>query len=139
MNLLALRTELNTDPAAIGYAGKSHEEIARLINDGSKRSIDDDSDRPTWQLWQCFEPSELLTLAADAVTPQKFKLLQLLCSLPSINPSAARLRPTIVNIFGTGSQSLSRFTAWAKRQGSRAEELKLGRVTESDVADALRS
>jgi hypothetical protein len=137
MDLVALKTEITTDPAAIGYAAvlSDHVAVAKLINTAARQVADTD-DKPIWQLFQCFDPDELTT--AEAVVA-KFRRLQLLCSLASVNPDAKRLRQSIVFIFGAQSQSLTRFDAWAKRSGTRAEELGFGRVTESDVADALRS
>lgn len=131
--LPALKSEITADPLQIGYAGKDHETIARLIN-RTPRQVADDGEKPTWQLFRCFEVSELTAAEAD---PIKFRRLQLILGMPSINPDAARLRQHIVQIFGNPSQSLTRFDNWAKRSGTRAEELGLGRVTESDVADAL--
>lgn len=131
--LTALKAEITADTLRIGYAGKDHEQIARLINN-APRQIPDDGDKPTWQLFRCFEASELTAAEAD---PIKFRRLQLLLGMPSINPDAARLRQHIVQIFGNPSQSLTRFDNWARRSGTRAEELGFGRVTESDVADAL--
>lgn len=135
MNYAELKTELTTDPAGIGYAaaGGDHVALARLINT-APREVPDNSDRPTWQLFACFDQDELT--AAEA-TSAKFRRLQLLCSLASINPDAPRLRQSIVYIFGSSSQTLTRFDRWVKRTGTRAEELGFGRVTESDVAEAL--
>jgi hypothetical protein len=137
MDLVALKTELTTDPAGIGYAAviADHVALAKLINT-SPRQVADADDKPTWQLFRCFDPDELTTAEA---TVAKFRRLQLLCSMPSINPDAARLRQLLVFIFGAASATVGRFDAWAKRSGTRAEELGFGRVTESDVADALRS
>ncbi len=131
--LTALKTEITADPLRIGYAGKDHEAIAKLINN-SPRQVADDGEKPTWQLFRCFEVSELTTAEAD---PIKFRRLQLLCGMPSINPDAARLRQHIIQIFGNPSTTLTRFDNWARRSGTRAEELGFGRVTESNVADAL--
>lgn len=136
MDLVALKTEITSDPAAIGYAEviADHVAVARLVNT-SPRQVADAADHATWELFQCFDPDELT--AAEA-TVAKFRRLQLLCSMPLINPDAKRLRQSIVFIFGAQSASLGRFDNWAKRTGTRAEELGFGRVTESDVANALR-
>lgn len=135
MDLAALKLEITTDPQSIGYAALNgdHVAIARLINT-AERQVADATAKPTWELFQCFDPDELT--AAEAVVA-KFRRIQLLCSMPSINPDAKRLRASIVFAFGAASQTLTRFDNWAKRTGTRAEELGFGRVTESDVADAL--
>lgn len=135
MDLVALKAELQNDPQTIGYAAilADHAAVARLINT-APRSIPQTAERPTWELFQCFELTELLAAEADAA---KFRRLQLLCGMPSINPDAQRLRTHIEFIFGNPSTTRTRFIAWSRRTGSRAEELGFGRVTESDVADAL--
>lgn len=131
--LTTLKDEITNDPLRLGYSSKDHEAITKLINTAA-RQVPDADDKPTWQLFRCFDVSELTAAEAD---PIKFRRLQLLLGMPSINPDAARLRQHIVQVFGNPSQSLTRFDAWAKRSGTRAEELGFGRVTESDVADAL--
>ena len=137
MDLAALKTEITTDPAAIGYAAiiGDHVAVAKLINT-APRNIPETSGRPSWELFQCVEPSELATIEADAAKSNRLKLL---LSMPEINPDARRLRQSIVFIFGAAAQTTTRFDAWAKRTGTRAEELGFGRVTESDIADALRT
>ena len=137
MDLVALKSEITLDPVAIGYAAviTDHVAIARLINT-TQRNVPETSGRPSWELFQCFDPAALAAIEADAA---KFRRLQLLLAMPVINPDARRLRQSIVFVFGDPSQTLTRFDAWAKRTGTRAEELGFGRVTESDVADALRS
>ena len=74
---------------------------------------------------------------ATVVQPAKAAMLQALCSMPSVDPDDKGLRAWIVAIFGQPSATLTAFTKLQKRTGSRSEELGFGRVTESDVADAL--
>lgn len=133
--LQILKTELTTDPLNIGYtaAAGDHVALARLINTAG-RSVPKTQERPLWELIELFDPTELATAEADAA---KFRRLQMLYAMPSVNPDAQRLVQHINFIFGNPSTTRTRFVAWSRRSGSRAEELNLPRVTESDVADAL--
>lgn len=133
--LTALKNELNTDPLGIGYAAvkNDHVALAKLINT-AERSIPQTSERPIWELIELFDPAELATAEADAA---KFRRLQMLYAMPTINPDMRRFMQHVNFIFGNASTTSGRVQAWTKRVGSRAEELGFGRVTESDVADAL--
>lgn len=133
--LQILKTELTTDPLNLGYAalGTDHVALARLVNT-AERSVPKTQERPLWELVELFQPAELATAEADAA---KFRRLQMLYAMPVVNPDAQRLLQHIEFIFGNPSTTRGRFVQWARRVGSRAEELNLPRVTESDVADAL--
>lgn len=137
MNLAALKTEIETDPQQIGYAAANgdHVAIARLINT-APRSVPQTQERPTWEFFSLIDPAELQSVEADAA---KLGRLKLLLSLTAINPDMPRFIQHVNYIFGNPSTTRSRVLQWAQRAGSRAEELGFGRVTESDVADALRS
>ena len=133
--LQILKAELTTDPIALGYAalGADHVALARRINTAA-RSVPQTAEKPAWELFSLFELTELLAAEADAA---KFRRLQLLAALPTVNPDAPRLLQHINFIFGNPSTTRTRFVQWARRSGSRAEELGLPVVTESEVADAL--
>ena len=136
MDLAALKTEITTDPAGIGYAAiiTDHVAVARLINT-AERSVPQKAERPLWEFLELFDPTELATAEADTA---KRARLQTVMACPTINPDAQRLVQHINAIFGNPSTTRTRFLAWQRRIGSRAEELGFGRVTESDIADALR-
>lgn len=135
--LATLKTEITTDPLTLGYQAiiTDHVAVARLVN-SAPRSVPQKAERPLWEFVELFDPTELATAEAD---PAKLRRIQLLCSMPVINPDAQRLVQHVNFVFGNPSTTRTRFLTWQRRSGSRAEELGLDRVTESDVADALRS
>jgi len=133
--LQTLKTELTTDPLNVGYAAiiTDHVELAKRVNTAN-RSVPQTQERPLWEMTSLYDPTELATAEAD---PAKLRRLQMLHSMPVVNPDAPRLVQHINFVFGNPSTTRTRFLQWAVRVGSRAEELGLPRVTESHVADAL--
>jgi len=132
MDLAALKAELTTDPAAIGYAAANgdHVAIARLLNK-SGRSVDSES-LSSGVLVSCLDKTEFTALsAADK------QYLNLFVTAGEV-PMTAEVRQTLRAMFPQGSKTRQNINAATKRNASRAEELGFGRVTESDVADALR-
>ena len=131
MDLAALKTEITSDPATIGYAGKSHEEIAALIN-RSQRTMNREQFSGA-DLASCLDPVEFAALTAVQRT-----WLQMLTTANGLLTLYASLRQDIRAVLATATKSLAKFNNTINRAGSRAEELSLGAVTTSDVADALR-
>ena len=131
MDLVALKAEITSDPQAIGYAEKSHEEIARLLNRPG-RSINSES-LSSGVLVSCLDRVEFAALSAS-----DRNYLNLFVTAGAV-PMTSEVRQTLRALFPAGSSTRQNINRATKRDGSRAEELGLGRVTESDVADALRS
>ena len=131
MDLVALKTEITSDPAAIGYAGNSHEQIAVLIN-RPQRTVNREQFSGA-ELASCFDPVEFAALTAVQRT-----WIQMLTSSNGMLTLYASLRQDIRAVLATATKSLQKFNQTINRSGSRAEELGLGSVTTSDVADALR-
>jgi hypothetical protein len=130
MDLVELKTELTGDPAGLGYAGKLHEDQAILINK-PQRTIDAEA-ISGGVLVSCLDKTEFAALtAADKA------YLNLFVTAGDV-PMSANVRQALRALFPAGSETRNRINAATRRNGSRAEELGLGRVTESDVADALR-
>ncbi len=130
MDLVALKTELTEDPAGLGYAGKSHEDQAILINK-PQRTINAETINGG-VLVSCLDKTEFTALtAADKA------YLNLFVTAGDV-PVTANVRQALRALFPAGSETRNRINAATRRNGSRAEELGLGRVTESDVANALR-
>lgn len=132
MDLTALKTEITTDPAAIGYAATNgdHEQISKLLN-RPQRTIDAETINGG-VLVSCLDKTEFTALSA----PDK-AYLNLFVTAGDV-PVSANVRQALRALFPVGSETRNRINAATRRAGSRAEELGLGRVTESDVADALR-
>jgi hypothetical protein len=127
--LASLKTELTNDPQVIGYAGKSHDEIARLINRPS-RTLDAET-LSSGMLVGCIDRVEFAALpAADK------QYLNLFVTAGDV-PMSNNVRQALRALFPAGSDTRAKINQATRRSGSRAEELGLGRVTESDVADAL--
>jgi hypothetical protein len=130
MDLVALKTEITTDPAGLGYDGKSHEDQAVLINK-QQRTIDAE-EISGGVLVSCLDKTEFTALsAADKA------YLNLFVTAGNV-PVTANVRQALRALFPADSETRRRINAATRRNGSRAEELGFGRVTESDVADALR-
>jgi hypothetical protein len=132
MDLVALKTELTTDPAGLGYAGKSHEDQAVSIN-RPQRTVNRDQFSGA-DFASCLDPVEFAALTAVQRT-----WIQTLTSAYGSLTLYASLRQDIRATLATATKSLAKFNQTINRSASRAEELGLDAVTTSDVADALRS
>jgi len=131
MDLVALKNEITSDPAGIGYAaaGGDHVAIARLLNKPG-RSIDRET-LTSGELVACLDQAEFTALTA----PQK-AYLNLFVTAGSV-PMTKEVNQSLRDLFPAGSKTKKNINAATRRDASRAEELGFGRVTESDVADAL--
>jgi hypothetical protein len=132
MDLIALKTELTTDPAGLGYAGKAHEDQAILIN-RPQRTVNRDQ-FSGGELASCLDPTEFAALTAN-----QRAWIQTLTAASGMLTLYASLRQDIRAVLATATKSLQKFNQTINRAGSRAEELGLGSITTSDVADAFRS
>ena len=133
MDLAALKTEITGDPAAIGYAAANgdHDSIAKLLN-RPQRTIDAES-LSSGVLVSCIDKTEFAALsAADKA------YLNLFVTAGDV-PMTANVRQALRSLFPAQGETRTKINQATRRTGSRAEELGFGRVTESDVADALRS
>lgn len=133
MDLAALKTEITSDPAAIGYAAANgdHEAIAKLLN-RPQRTIDAET-LPSGLLVSCIDRVEFAALqAADK------QYLNLFVTAGDV-PMSTNVRQALRALFPVGSETRTKINQATRRAGSRAEELGFGQVTESNVADALRN
>lgn len=131
MDLVALKNEIQNDPQSIGYSGKSHEDIAKLLN-RPVRNVDRDT-ISGGQIAACLVKADWTALsAADKNYLQVFIAAQDM-------PLTIQLKNELGGLFGVGTGTRTNLLAMLKQSGSRAKELGLGSVTTSDVADALRS
>lgn len=133
MDLAALKTEITDDPTAVGYAAviSDHDAIAKLLN-RPQRIIDAETINGGG-LVSCLDKADF-----SALTAADKQYLNLFVTAGDV-PVTANVRQALRELFPAGSETRKRINAATRREGSRAEELGLGRVTESDVADALRS
>lgn len=141
----ALKTELLTDPAGIGYAASvtagNDTETARIIN--AVRTVP-----PVFTINRGPIPSFLAKNAivrADwtLVSPSDQNLLALILSSETVDMSDANTRASLGGIFPAGSTTRNNFIALANRAASRAEVYPGSpgagtTISVSDVALALR-
>lgn len=130
MNLAALKTEVQTDPLS-RYAGKTDEQIAEALNAPNRTA-----DRETVTGGMIAASVVRAELAALSNADQNY--IRTLISAGEM-PITAQLRTEFGAVFGVGTATRTNLIALLKRTGSRAEELGLGYVTPSHVADAKRS
>lgn len=130
MNLAQLKSELTTDPAGLGLAALGDDAAAVALTAETRQIF-----RETVSgglIVSSVAKSDFATLsAADKA------YLQLLAVCPDI-PLTAQLKTDLSALFPAGSATRTNLVAATKRTGSRADELGLGRVTASDVANARK-
>lgn len=130
MDMAALKNELAQDPLNRGYAGMDDVQAADSLN-ASGRDVDRDS-VTGGEIAASLVRSELAAISA-AERAYVFALL----SCQAI-PLTANFKTELGAVFGPGSATRANVLTLLKRTGSRAEELGLGHVTTSHVADARR-
>lgn len=131
MNLATLKTELTTDPLARGYAGMSDEAAAASLN-AQDRTPSRDS-LTGGELAASVVKAEYSALSA--ADKAYFNMLVPSASLPL----TATLKSELGTLFSAGTATRTNLVALLKRTGTRGEELGIGYVTPSDIANAKRS
>lgn len=131
--LAAWRSELENDPAGLGYAGKSHEEIERLL-ESVERDVDNDRKISGDELFELLDTDEYLAV----VDANKRAVLSDLLRLGAVNPASKGFRKAIDTVFGAQSKTAKNLDKLKKRKGNRWEELALPKPDVSDIANALR-
>lgn len=131
MDLVALKSELTVDPLARGYAGMNDVAAAESLNLPNRQVLR--SVIPTYEIFECIVPSEF-----DALTAPIKSRVQILLGLGSVRVNGSNAQTTLLGAFGVGTATRTALIALARSLGSRSDELGLGRVTPSDVANAKR-
>lgn len=130
MDLQALKTEITADPLARGYSAMTDEQVAESLNKEDRQPNRDtlDSGRFVGSI-----------VAADyaALTADQRDRVRLLAT-PALLFVSTHIRQELGGMFPANSPTRANLIAALKRSGSRGEELGLGRVTPSNVADARR-
>jgi len=135
----ALKTELQTDPQALGYAAPvgvgDDVGTAALLNQVRSGITIFRSRVESWELLACLVKAEW-----DALAAGDKQLYQVLVSLPFVNTADSRIRALFGALFGSATTTRANLLAMAQRQGSRAEQLfgEGASVSPADVARALR-
>lgn len=131
MNLIALKTELTSDPLTRGYAGMDEFAAAVALNTAN-RSVPVDY-LTSAQVFECLDVAEFNGLS----TANKARVDRILglggaikCSAPS------NARDEMLAIFGAATNTRARLAAATSKTVSRGVELGLGFVEPRDVRDA---
>jgi hypothetical protein len=130
MDLAALKNELTTDPLLRNYAAMTDEQAADSLN---LRNRQPDAETLSSGAFV----ASLVSAEYDLLSNGKKDYCRLIAMAGSL-PITAQLKTELAGIFAAGTQTRANLLAAVKRTGSRAEELGLGRVTPSDVANARR-
>lgn len=130
MDLQALNTELTTDPAGLGYATQDDVTAAETLN-----RVDRQADRENLKASLLAGALEMTDY--EALAPAQRRYFDLLISAGEVD-NTPTVRSQLRDLFPQGSATRQNIRAAMKRPGSRAEEIGLGRVTPSNVADARR-
>lgn len=118
--LASLASEITTDPQAIGYAGKTDQAVADLLNrtsgTGTASVFRND-----------IKPAEIVAaiVAADfaALTAVQLAKLQLMLLPGILDATVANTRTIFLGIFSGMTNTINALTSLASRTGSRAEVL----------------
>ncbi len=139
INYSQLKTEIQTDPAALGYApfiaSGSDNAIADLLNAVGAFSINR-TRIPAVEVVNAIVPTEWTALTADEKNRISF-----IVSAGEVDASAANTRSAFLAAFAGGTTTRANLVALQTRPGSRAEAL-FGSgtfVSADDVAKALRA
>lgn len=130
MDLQALKNELTADTLGRGYSNMDDEKAADSLNKSDRQPDRDTLDAGLFV--GCIVAADYAGLTADQ--RDRVRLL----ATPSLLSVSTHIRQELKTMFPVNSATRANLQAALKRQGSRAEELGLGRVTPSDVADARR-
>lgn len=129
-DLAALRAEIDTDPLARGYAGKSDGWVADSITNTIDRVVS----RAT------VSGAEILNATDDGeyglLTAAQQSSWLALCGVDSINTASGVAKSLEASLFGGGTQTRANLLALKNSTVSRAAELGLGSVNVQDVTKA---
>lgn len=137
INYAALKTELQTDPAGLGYAphlaAGADQSLADLLNEVRQSISISRATIPAYEVWEAIVPAEWAALTAN-----ERQRVQTILSMGEVNVQGANTRSSLAAAFGAGTTSRTNLIALQSRQGSRAEQL-FGdgvAVTNEDIAKA---
>jgi len=129
MDLAVLWNEINTDPAGLGYAGKTNAQIAALLN-AATVSVE----RATvsgYEVFECIVPAEWA-----ALTAQEKSRVQLILAMGTVNLQGTNTRASLGATFGAGTATRTALLALQNQTVARTQYLGIGSVTPGDVQRA---
>jgi hypothetical protein len=131
-----LANEITTDPAILGYAGKSDYEIAQIMNTAGA------SGQTIFKAYTLTEDviAGIVRAEYDALAAAgKTYLNEVVLKAARVKTGDATLRSQIAQLFPAGTQTRTNLTALASKSASRGEALfgENTTITDADVARAL--
>jgi len=126
INYISLQSEVKNDPAALGYSGKTDEQITNILNtvgsgtaaDGKSYTIFRNDILPK-EIVNCIDPVDF-----TAATQLSISKLELLFVAAPIDATLTNVRANFQNIFsGASATTKNALSAVAQRNGTRAEVL----------------
>lgn len=112
-----LRAEIQTDPNGLGYAGKSDNDAAALINLQDGVTVVSITSLTSAQLCDCINPNEFGNLSAS-----NKQYVQQVLSMGSINTQGNTMT-ALITMFAPGSNTKNNLINAATKFGSRGETL----------------
>lgn len=131
MDYVRLKSEITLDPAVLGYAGKTDQQIADLLNSLTTGRTIERSVIPAHEALEATVPAEWAALTA--AEKQRY---QTITGVGSVNLKGANTRSAMAAMFGPATTTRANLIALQIKTVSRAEELGLGRVEAGHVAKA---
>jgi len=125
-----LRTELDTDPLARGYAAMTAQQVADSLN---RKDRDRWVDMRSADIFEAIVLSEFTALS----TANKGRVDRILNLGDGIRTGpTSQARSELVSVFGAGSTTIANLAAIANQKRTRGEEIGFGEVSVSDVVRA---
>ena len=128
MDYPALRNELLNDPVALGYAGKTDQQAADLLNSTTTGRTLPRTSVPTTEVL-----GAILNTDWPAAASASESKLRAILGMPFVDASNGNIRGLFQAIFAAGTTTRTNLLALANRTVSRAEELGFGVVLAVDV------
>ena len=129
MDYVKLGLEIKNDPASLGYAGKTNQQIANLLN-VAKVQVDRETVTAS-ELFEEIVPTEWITL-----TVQEKQRIQMILSMGTVNLKGTNTRASLAAAFGAGTQTRANIIALQKQVISRTQYLGIGEVWTGHVGKA---
>lgn len=133
MNYPTLKAEIEADPIALGYAGKTDQQIADLLNSLTTSRTLARTHVETWELLGAITTSPDAWPAVASISESK---LRTILGLPFVDASNTNVRAMLGAIFpnsGNTATTRTNLLALGSQTVSRATELGLEAPTAVDV------
>lgn len=131
MDYAKLKSEIMTDLALLGYAGKTDQQIADLLNSVARGRTIQRSVIPSHEILEATVPGEWAALTA--AEKQRY---QTITGAGSVDLKGQNTRLMLGAMFGAGTTTRANLIALQNKTVSRAEELNLGRVEPGHITKA---